>query len=231
MNDAPQDQIDPRQARLDKRNAKKDAIVLAAAAHVAFDGWGDEALAAGAADAGFDADTAKRLFPGGAVDAIAHFATISDREMVHAMESADLNTMRVRDRVILGVRARLEFLTPHREAVRSGLSILMRPTHAALMTQITHTTVDEIWYQAGDRSADFNYYTKRGLLAAVYGATVLYWLNDQSEGCADTWDFLARRIDDVLKLPPMKAKLMNRLENLMKGGPFAKFNTDAQMRS
>ncbi|WP_084005015.1 COQ9 family protein [Magnetovibrio blakemorei] len=212
------------------REEKKDAIVLAAAPHVAFDGWGDAALAAGAEDAGFDADTAKRLFPQGAVDAIAQFATISDREMIKAMEAADVGSMRVRDRVIFGVRARLEYLTPYKEAVQAGLSVLMNPLHAAQMAHITHTTVDHIWYVAGDRSADFNYYTKRGLLAAVYAPTVLYWLNDRSENCEETWDFLARRIDDVLKIPPLKAKVMNALSDLMKGGPFSKFNSDMQMR-
>lgn len=212
------------------REAKKDAIVLAAAAHVAFDGWGDEALAAGALDAGFDAKTAKRLFPDGAVDAIAHFATLSDRAMIEAMQAVDLGAMRVRDRVILGVRARLEFLSPYREAVRHGLGILMLPTHALLMAKITHTTVDHIWYQAGDRSADFNYYTKRGLLGAVYAATVLYWLNDKSENYADSWDFLARRIDDVLKIPPMKAKLTDMIEQFVKGNPLRSKFRGAQMR-
>jgi len=212
------------------REHKKDAIVLAAAPHVAFDGWGEAALSAGAEDAGFDANTAKRLFPEGAVDAIAHFATISDREMIQAMEAVDLDDMRVRDRVIFGVRARLEFLAPHREAVRAGLGVLMNPLHAGLMAKITHTTVDHIWYMAGDRSADFNYYTKRGLLAPVYGATVLYWLNDKSENCEDTWDFLARRIDDVLKIPPMKAKMMDALTNMFKGGPCSKPKSDLQMR-
>lgn len=163
------------------------------------------------------------------MQAIAHFATISDRAMIDAMRGADLDEMRVRDRVIFGVRARLEFLEPHKEAVRHGLGLLALPTHAMEMANITHTTVDHIWYEAGDRSSDMNYYSKRGLLATVYGATVLYWLNDTSEGHADTWDFLARRIDDVLKIPPMKAKLMGAVESLFKGGPL-NFKNDAQMR-
>lgn len=212
------------------REEKKDAIVLAAAPHVAFDGWGEDALAQGAVDAGFDAKTAKLLFPDGAVNAIAHFADLADRKMIAAMEAADLDGMRVRDRVIFGVRARLEFLTPHREAVRHGLGILMLPTHALLMAKITHTTVDHIWYMAGDRSADFNYYTKRGLLGAVYSSTVLYWLADHSEDCADTWDFLARRIDDALKVGPLKAKLEQAVEGFLKGGPFNVKGPGAQMR-
>jgi len=39
-----------------------------------------------------------------------------------------------------------------------------------------------------------------------------------------------RRIDDVLKIPPMKAKVMSAVENFIKSGPFSKFNSDLQMR-
>ncbi len=206
-------------ARKQTRDEMKDAIVLAASAHVAFDGWGEEALCRGATDAGFDGDTAKRLFPEGAVDAIEHMAKIADREMLARLSAMDLENMRVRDRVIAGVRARLEFLTPHRESVRRGLSILSRPHHGGRMINMTHNTVDAIWNAAGDRSSDFNWYTKRGLLGIVYAPTVLFWLADESEGFAATWDFLARRIDDVLKIPPMKAKAEARLESLLKGLP------------
>jgi len=199
------------------REEKKDAIVLAASPHVAFDGWGYEALTAGANDVGYDANTARRLFPSGAIEAISQFATISDRAMMNTMESADLDNMRVRDRVILGVRARLEFLAPHKEAVRRGLGLLMLPTHAVLMAKITHTTVDNIWYLSGDRAADFNYYTKRTLLGGVYAATVLFWLDDSSEDHQDTWEFLAKRIDDVLKIYPLKAKIQKSIEGFLKG--------------
>lgn len=36
--------------------------------------------------------------------------------------------------------------------------------------------VDDIWYWAGDRSTDFNWYTKRALLAGIYTSTgLLIW--------------------------------------------------------
>ncbi len=198
------------------RDEIKDAMVLAASPHVAFDGWGMDALVRGAVDAGFDEATAKRMFPQGAVDAICHFANLSDREMLKTMDGADIELMRIRDRIIFGVRARLEFLIPHREAVRAGLGVLASPAHGATMAKITHNTVDAIWNKAGDKSNDFNWYTKRGLLGAVYGATVLYWLADESDGFSATWDFLARRIDGVLKIPPMKARFVKALEDLPK---------------
>src|SRR3546814_12431444 len=54
--------------------------------------------------------------------------------------------------------------------------------------------------RAGDRATDYNLYTKRALLAGGYSSTLLYWLNDRSEGFAATWAFLDRRIGEVLKV-------------------------------
>lgn len=214
------------------REQIKDAIVLAASPHVAFDGWGMEAIVRGAIDAGFDEPTAKRMFPEGAVDAICQFAKISDREMLKTMNAMDLSSMRIRDRIIAGVRARLEFLIPHREAVRSGLGVLASPAHGATMARITHNTVDAIWNAAGDKSSDFNWYTKRGLLGVVYCATVLYWLADESDDFFNTWDFLSRRIDDVLKVPPLKAKFVKALEDLpQRFGLFSKNNQNNENNS
>jgi ubiquinone biosynthesis protein COQ9 len=98
------------------------------------------------------------------------------------------------------VRARLEQLAPHREAVRRALSYLALPQNAALGAKCLYRTVDAIWYAAGDTATDYNFYTKRLLLAGVYSSTVLFWLNDKSEGYAETWAFLDRRIAEVVKL-------------------------------
>lgn len=185
----------------------RDQILLATLTHVPFDGWTQTALRMGVADAGLDPDMGPRAFPGGMMDLFAHFSDFSDRRMLAQLNALDLDSMRVRDRIAAGVRLRLEALAPHREAVRRGLSFLALPMHAPLALRLTYNTVNAIWYAAGDRSADFNFYTKRGLLAPVYATTVLYWLNDTSEDFADTWDYLDRRLGDVLKIPALKTRL------------------------
>ena len=89
---------------------------------------------------------------------------------------------------------------PAREAVRRALAILAMPQNVPLALRISWRTADLMWRIAGDTSTDFNHYTKRMTLGAVYGSTLLVWLDDQSEGWADTAAFLDRRIDDVMKL-------------------------------
>lgn len=175
-------------------------LLQATLPHVAFDGWSERALKAGAGDIGLDEAAALNAFPGGPAELLETFSREADRVMLERLEGLDLASMRVRDRIATAVRLRLEDLAPHREAVRRGLSFLALPGHAALGTRCLYHTVDAIWYAAGDTSTDYNFYTKRLLLSGVYSSTLLYWLNDRSEGFAETWAFLARRIEDVMRV-------------------------------
>ena len=103
---------------------------------------------------------------------------------------------------------------PHREAIQRALAILALPQNLPLAARTLWRTVDAIWYAIDDSSTDFNYYTKHGLLAGVYSATLVYWLNDHSPGNADTWAFLGRRIDEVMQVPKLMGKLRERLAGL-----------------
>lgn len=195
--------------------ALRDAIMDAAIAHVPFDGWGREAAIRGAEDIGLDAAAAMRAFPDGARDMIAWHLRMADRRMAEALAEMDLASMKIRERIATAVRVRLEQNAQHREAIRKAMAFLALPQNAPMAAQALYRTVDEMWFQAGDTATDWNFYSKRALLAGVYSSTVLFWLNDKSEGFRDTWAFLDRRIADVMKVP----KLTGRLSAVL-GYPF-----------
>jgi ubiquinone biosynthesis protein COQ9 len=117
----------------------------------------------------------------------------------------------VRERIAAGVRTRLALLEPHREAVRRALALLALPQNLGLGLRLLYDTVDAVWYAAGDTATDFNFYTKRGLLAGVLAATTLYWLDDRSPGGEQTEAFLQRRLADVMALPKLGARLRERV--------------------
>ncbi len=188
----------------------QEAVLAKTLPHVAFDGWTWAALEAGAVDAGLPAIDAKRAFPGGPAEAAVFHSALADRRMAADLAALDPPPARTRDKVATLIRLRLEGAAADREAVRLGLGLLARPQNAALGLKALARTADAIWRAAGDRSADFNWYTKRGLVAAVYMATVTYWLNDRSAGFADTWAFLDRRLDDAMRLPMQAKKLAER---------------------
>jgi ubiquinone biosynthesis protein COQ9 len=189
------------------RDDDRARLLEAALDHVAFDGWSETALRAAATDTGIPIERALNAFPGGATELVAFHSETADRRMLEALELEPLSEMKVREKAARAIRLRLEANYRHREAIRTALTVLMMPQNAALSARLLYKTVDAIWYAIGDRSTDFNFYTKRGLLAGVYTATLFYWLNDKSEGAAATWTFLDRRIAEVMKVPQMLGKL------------------------
>lgn len=192
----------------------RDAIVEAMLPEVAFDGWTAKSLSAAATAAGYPPGTAARVFPGGIVEVLRHWSDLSDRKMLAAMAGRNTAAMSVRDRVAAAVRTRIEVIAAHKEAVRRALSFLALPQNAGTAAGNTLRAVDAIWYAAGDTATDFNYYSKRFLLVPVYVATVLYWLDDEADGSAETWAFLDRRLDDVLQIPKAGARLRRMLNPL-----------------
>ena len=201
-------------AKKDSPEALRERLMLATLTHVPFDGWTQTALLAGAKDIDVSPALALNAFPGGAQELVEAFSDHFDRLMLESLEAENLEDMRVRDRVAFGVRRRLEFLAEHREAVRRLLAFLAMPQNATLGLKCLYRTVDAIWYAAGDRATDYNFYSKRMLLAGVTSTTTLCWLNDKSEGFAETWAFLERRIDEVMKLGGRFGKLMGRCSGL-----------------
>ena len=138
---------------------------------------------------------------------IGAFVEAADEDMVRALAERDLGTLKVRERVALAVRLRIEAVAPHREAVRRAVAAHVLPFNAPHALRALHGTVDAIWRGIGDTSTDFNFYTKRALLAGVYSSTLLYWLDDRSDDSADTWAFLDRRIEDVMRIQKARGRI------------------------
>jgi ubiquinone biosynthesis protein COQ9 len=192
----------------------RERLIDAAIAHVPFDGWGDKALVAGAQDLGVDAALARNAFSGGAIEMIEFHSRLGDRRMVADFEQADKTGLKLREKVALSIRLRLAANAAHREAIRRALTILALPVHAPLAARLLYRTVDAIWYGIGDRSTDYNFYTKRMLLAGVYSTTLLHWINDKSPESTETWAFLDRRIAEVMLIPKAMGRLGKLVEKL-----------------
>lgn len=186
---------------------EKQAILASALPLVPFEGWSDAMLANAVQLAGYDAFMAYRCFPEGAKALIGYYCDALDAEMEAALATKKLGEMRIRDRIATAVETRLSIMQCHKEAVRQLSGYFALPWNAGQGAARTYKAVDAMWVAAGDASTDFNFYSKRGLLAAVYASTLMYWLNDASENWQDTRAFLRRRIDNVLQIPKLKAKV------------------------
>lgn len=203
------------------RQEQRDRLLGAALVHVPFDGWCRRSLRAGAADLGMDLGLARRLFPRGGDDLLIHLEDWADRQMLARTDLAGLARLRTHERIAELVRARLAILTPHREALRRATAARWLPGNAIAATTSLWRTVDLIWEAAGDRPADASYYSKRALLAAVWTSTFLFWLDDRSEALADTWAFLERRLDNVMRFGKLRARVAGTFQDLGRLNPLA----------
>lgn len=200
-------------------DATRKAILQAALAHVPFDGWSEATLKAAPADSGVAPALARALFPRGGLDLALDYHRAGDRAMAQALAAEDLSALRFRDRVARAVMLRLE--GADRELVRRGAALFALPQNAAAGARALWDTADAIWTALGDTADDINWYSKRASLSAVYGATVLFWLGDESSGHQATRDFLDRRIEGVMRFEKAKAAFAaNPLGRALLSGPF-----------
>lgn len=198
----------------------REAVLKAALPEIARKGFSDEVLAHAGKKLGLKPIEVNSAFPHGAASLVEEFSHWADTRMSARMKNS--KEKGIRARITTAVRARIEAMAPHKEAAKRAAAFLALPPNAPLGVKLLYRTVDAMWRAAGDRSTDFSFYTKRATLAGVYGATLLYWLADESEGNKNTWTFLDHRIKDVMSFEKFKKSAQEAMEKLP--DPFGLFS-------
>lgn len=191
----------------------RDRILAEALGDVPETGFSQETLHNAAARAGVSRRELNDAFPDGPGTLVEAFSLWADRLMAETV-AAEPEEAHLRDRVAAAVRTRIEVLNPHKEAARRAAAFLALPHNTPLGAKLMMRTVDALWRAAGDKSSDFSWYTKRAILAAVYGSTLAYWLTDSSDGNSGTWTFLGHRIDDVMQFEKFRSSAMKAVDSL-----------------
>jgi len=181
-------------------------LALAVGENAVFDGWTEAAVNTSAAQLGIDPAQARLAFPKDAFGMVEAWIAGVDAAMEAHFTPEAIAAMKVRDRIAKMIWFRLETTGDAREAVRSALAILAFPHNLPLALRTGWRSADLMWRLAGDTATDYNHYTKRLTLAAVYTSTLLAWLDDDSDGWADTAGFLDRRLADVMRFEKWKSE-------------------------
>ena len=185
--------------------ALRRKLALSVGENAVFDGWGHAAVDAAADQLGIDRGQARLAMPKNQAGMIDVYIQGVDRALDDHFTAERLAGLKIREKIRQLVWQRLEIMGPAREAVRRALAILAMPQNVPLAMRISWRSVDMMWRIAGDTSTDFNHYTKRMTLGAVYASTLLVWIDDNSDEWTETAAFLDRRIDDVMKFEKWKA--------------------------
>jgi len=181
-------------------------LMLAALPNVAFDGWSNSTFEAACRETEISERKARLSCPRGALDLAVAFHKWGDDQFEISFKKKRISKLKVREKIKKAVELRIK-LASDKEAVRRGVALFALPIYAFEGSRLIWDTADLIWELIGDNSEDYNWYSKRTILSAVYASTVLYWLGDDSEGNKETWHFLDRRIEDVMKFENAKVQL------------------------
>lgn len=176
--------------------------------NIPFDGWTDAAMKAAAEEAGLSEDEQAFAAPGGLNDLMRTFFDQAETTAREAINAVDLTNLRIRDKVKVGVMAWLEALSVEKEAVRRAAQRGFLPWGASAAVQRSWSVADMIWESIGDTSADYNKYTKRGLLSAALPPIIMGWLDHKVDERDKTEELVTRQIDRAMKTGQFGAKLL-----------------------
>jgi len=194
---------------------KRELLEGALDRHVERLGFTAAAVHAAAEERGLS-KAAVGLFPRGEAELIELFLRRSvDRLAAELAAREGFAELRVRDRIALGIRLRLEMTAPVLHVWPAALGVMLLPQNAPHALRSMRELTDAVWYAAGDTATDYNWYTKRAILAGVYSSAELYMLSDSSPGFEDTWRFVGRSLDGVLATFGRGKKALTEVADLL----------------
>uniref|UniRef100_A0A452V8U6 Ubiquinone biosynthesis protein n=2 Tax=Ursus TaxID=9639 RepID=A0A452V8U6_URSMA len=198
-------------------------ILTAALDFVPAHGWTAEAIAEGAQSLGLSSAAAS-MFGNDGSELILHFVTQCNARLAHVLEEEQKLVQlgqaekKKTDQFLRdAVETRLRMLIPYIEHWPRALSILMLPHNIPSSLSLITSMVDDMWHYAGDQSTDFNWYTRRAVLAGIYNTTELVMMQDSSPDYEDTWRFLENRINDAMNMGHTAKQVKSTGEALVQG--------------
>ena len=197
------------------REEKKEIFLYSLLDKVSKNGWSDDILSLCSGDSVLSSDEVRVFFPHGRIDLLKFWFSLSDSLMLKDLKDIEIESLKIRERIKIIIKKRLQRWVLYRSAIKKTIPLLLQPSYNQYIIFSLGVTLDLMWRVAGDKSVDFNYYTKRGLLFGVYSSTLIFWLDDSSEDFIETWNFLDRRIEEVLGIPKFKKNIDNTLSAYM----------------
>jgi ubiquinone biosynthesis protein COQ9 len=197
-----------------KEKLEKDTVLQQVIEESAFDGWNDKTLEKASEKAGFKENYCYILFPNGISDVVDSFQDAVSEHMLTEIANSDFKNLKIREKIESLVMARITYFDRNKHSIHQLVKYYATPFHKFQGAQHLAKAADTMWYAAGDKATDLNYYSKRALLSMVYSSSLLYWLGDDSKDSAETRAFVKRRIEDVMKIEKAKFKAKGWAEEL-----------------
>ena len=186
-------------------------------------GWSRETLLQCAKKQRISTSVLAKLFPSFEYDVLKFIIAQNNTQVEKNYNSFNNSRLKTRDKIKTILELKFDSNEYLKKALPEMLKFLLRPGNLLMSIKMLHENSDFIWNLAGDKSNDFSYYSKRGLLSMVYLATLIYWLNDKSTKGIGTKNFISKSVDGIVD-GVSRLKQLSMLQTLAQNF-FSRFNT------
>ena len=186
-------------------------------------GWSRETLLQCAKKQRISTSVLAKLFPSFEYDVLKFLIAQNNTQVEKNYNSFNHSRLKTRDKIKTILELKFDSNEYLKKALPEMLKFLLRPGNLLMSIKMLHENSDFIWNLAGDKSNDFSFYSKRGLLSIVYLATLIYWLNDKSTKGIGTKNFISKSVDGIVD-GVSRLKQLSMLQTLAQNF-FSRFNT------
>ena len=150
------------------------------------------------------------LFPAGVGQIMQEFEAWQDSQMLANLDTLE-RPSKIREMVALALEVRIMKILS-KNALLNANGFFTIPSNLLSGSKVAYKTCDFIWKYAGDKSSDFNHYTKRGLLFSVYQSSKLFYFADNSTDHKNTKEFIKNALDNIVNIASFKSRI--KMENI-----------------
>ena len=145
------------------------------------------------------------LFPDGNKDLLKYSLEQLNIELQEYCKSIDLIRLPLHKRIRKILLSKIEIMNKEKNFYKKILLKSLLPNKTISLSKQLYKSIDQIWYLAGDTSVDFNFYTKRLILAGIYSRVVLFFFNNNNQN--ELENLLDLNLKRVAKIPELKSKI------------------------
>ncbi len=167
--------------------------------------WSPEIIKEAEQLCGFDIAYHKILFDGDHSKFLKEFEGWQDELMLEQLGQME-RPAKIREQIAIALEVRIMQVVSKNVSMNNSAYFLM-PSNILAGNESACHTCDLIWKYAGDKSTDFNYYTKRGLLLPVYLSAKSFYFADNSANQEATREFIKNALDNIINIASFKSRI------------------------
>lgn len=183
--------------------------------NVAESGWTIESLLKALNKLGLPDVDAQLIARGDPLNLIQLFDDWIHEQVIELVDPENYKQLKVHEKIQCLLSLKFKTMHPHRNAIQKGVYLFKNPSAVQKSLELLLKTVSKMWYEAGDQSTDFNYYTKRAILFLVYMRVFMIWIKP-STSLEEIDGIIQRALLDAYQFSQLKKRAQGAVTHLLK---------------